>query len=63
VKAELPGRFTVLIDQAAQSQGLTRTDEYLSQWKWTDEEERKGTADEVAEALKKELESKFKSSK
>ena len=60
VKVELPSRFTVLIDQAAQAQGLTGTDDYLSQWKWTEEEEQRGTAAEVAEAVKKGLESKFK---
>ncbi len=60
VKVELSLRFTALIDQAAQSQGLTSTDDYLSQWKWSDEQEREGTAAEVAEVIKKELESKFK---
>lgn len=59
VKIEMPTRFTALIDQAAQSQGLTGTDDYLSQWKWSEEEERKGGAAEVADALKRELESKF----
>lgn len=60
VKVELPPRFTALIDQAAQTQGLTGTDEYLSQWKWSDEQERKGSASEVAEVIKKELEAKYK---
>jgi hypothetical protein len=59
VKIELPLRFTALIDQAAQSQGLTSTDDYLGQWKWSDEQERDGTAREVAEIIKRELESKF----
>jgi hypothetical protein len=59
VKIELPARFTARIDQAAQSQGLTNTDDYLSQWKWSDEQERDGTAEEVANAVKKELESRF----
>ena len=56
-KIELAPRFAVRIDQAAQSQGLTGTDEYLGQWKWGDESERAGTAQEVAAAIKKELES------
>jgi hypothetical protein len=60
VKVELSPKFTALIDQAAQSRGLTSTDDYLSQWKWTDEQKREGTATEVAEVIKKELESKFK---
>ena len=59
VKLELSPKFTALIDQSAQAQGLTGTDDYLSQWKWSDEQERKGGATEVAEAVRKELESKF----
>lgn len=59
VKVELPQRFVAKIDQAAQSQGLTETDDYLAQWKWSDEEERDGTAQEVAEMVQKELEAKF----
>jgi hypothetical protein len=59
IKIELPARFTARIDQAAQSQALTGTDDYLSQWKWSEEQERDGTAEEVANALKKELESRF----
>jgi hypothetical protein len=57
VKTELDSRFADRIDRAAQSQGLTSTDDYLSQWKWSEEQERPGTAQEVAEAVKKELES------
>lgn len=59
VNVELAPRFTARIDQAAQSQGLTSTDDYLSQWQWSEEQERKGTPAEVAEAIKKELELKF----
>ena len=59
IKVELPQRFIAKIDQAAQSQGLTETDDYLAQWRWSDEEEREGTAQEVAEAVQKELEAKF----
>ena len=59
VKLELAPRFAARIDQAAQSQGLTQTDDYLSQWQWSDEAEREGTAQAVAEAVKRELETKF----
>ena len=59
VKLELPARFTERIDEAAQRQGLTRTDDYLAQWKWSDEEEREGAAAEVAGAVKQELEAQF----
>lgn len=55
-KVELAPRFVARIDQAAQSQGLTQTDDYLAQWRWSDEREREGTAEEVANAVKKELE-------
>jgi hypothetical protein len=55
VKVELT-TFTEKIDQSAQSQGLTSSDDYLAQWKLGAEEERPGTAAEVAAALRKELE-------
>ena len=58
IKLELAPRFMTRIDEAAQSQGLTSTDDYLAQWKWSEEQERDGTASEVAEAIKKELEAK-----
>jgi hypothetical protein len=60
VKIELPPRFVARTDQAAQAQGLTQTDDYLGQWKWSEELEREGTAQEVAEAVKKELEAQFR---
>jgi Virulence factor len=56
LKVELAPRFMARIDDAAQSQGLTATDDYLAQWKWSDEQQREGTAAEVAEAIKKHLE-------
>ncbi|HKW29822.1 MAG TPA: virulence factor [Verrucomicrobiae bacterium] len=59
IKAELPPRFAVRIDALAQSKGLTNADDFLSQWKWSDEMERNGTADEVVQAVKHELERKF----
>ena len=55
-RIELAPRFMTRIDEAAQSQGLTSTDDYLGQWKWGEEQERAGSAAEVAEAVKKELE-------
>jgi len=59
VKLELPIRFTARIDDSAQKQGLTRADDYLSQWKWSDQQEREGAAAEVAEAVRQELETQF----
>ena len=36
-------------------EGLADTDEYLEQWGWSAEEQRPGTADEVADAVVAEL--------
>jgi Virulence factor len=58
VKIELGPKFVALIDQSAQTQGLTGNDDYLAQWKWGDELEREGDAQDVANALKRELEAK-----
>jgi hypothetical protein len=46
------------IDRLATQRGLQQADDYLAQWQWSDEEERVGTAREVAEAVVAELESK-----
>lgn len=54
----LDGRFMERIDILAAKRGLQAADDYLAQWKWTEEEEREGSAREVAEALKAELEAK-----
>ena len=59
VKLELSSKFVAMIDKAAKEQGLTSEDDYLAQWKWSDEEERPGTPEEVGNAVKKELEEKF----
>ena len=54
----LDDRFMKLIDILAAKRGLQDADDYLAQWKWSDEQERDGTAQQVAEAVKAELESK-----
>jgi hypothetical protein len=59
VKIDLGVRFTEKIDAAAQARDLAGTDDYLAQWKWSDEEEREGSARGVADAVKSELENKF----
>jgi hypothetical protein len=46
------------VDILAAKRGLQGSDDYLAQWKWTEEEEREGSAHIVAEALKAELEAK-----
>ena len=47
------------IDQAAQKKGLTKTDDYLDQWNWSEKKERPGDPEEVAEYVKNELEEKL----
>jgi Virulence factor len=57
VSLPMPPRFLERIDQLAMRRGLHATDDFLAQWRWSDDEERAGTAQEVAEAVKAELES------
>jgi hypothetical protein len=57
VTLPLPAKFMERIDIMAAKRGLTGADDYLAQWQWSEEEERAGTAAEVAEAVKAELES------
>jgi len=56
VKIELSQRFVARIDQAATAQGLTGTDAYLGEWRWGEELDRPGSAADVAEAVRRELE-------
>jgi hypothetical protein len=56
VTLPLDPRFMERIDQLAAQRGLQGTDDYLAQWRWSDEQERDGTAEEVAHAIKSELE-------
>ena len=58
VTLPLDAKFLELIDVLAAKRGLQQADNYLAQWKWSEEEEREGSASEVAEALKAELEAK-----
>ena len=60
IKLELDSRFIVKIDIAAKEQNLTDNENYLAQWNWSEEREREGDADVVAEIIKKELEEKLK---
>ena len=52
----LDSRFMERIDQLAAQRGLQSTDYYLAQFRWSDEQERDGTAEDVARAIKLELE-------
>ena len=58
VTAMLDDRFMSLIDAQAMKEGLRDTDSFLAQWHWSEEEEREGSAEEVAADLKVELEAK-----
>lgn len=52
----LDPRFMERIDQLATQRGLQGTDDYLDQWRWSEVQEREGSAEEVAHAVKRELE-------
>jgi hypothetical protein len=58
LNVELPQKFMVRIDALAAQRGLSAADDYLAQWRWSDEEERDGTAQEVADAVLAELEAR-----
>jgi hypothetical protein len=57
VTLPLGEKFMALIDRLAMERNLQNSDDYLAQWRWCDEADRPGSAREVAEALKQELES------
>ena len=52
----LAPRFMEHVDLLAAKRGLQSADDYLAQWKWSEEFEHEGSAREVAEAVKAELE-------
>jgi len=59
VSRALPERFQEQIDERAMREGLIGSDEYLNQWRWTEKRERAGSAEEVAEAVAREIEQQF----
>ena len=54
----LEDKFMAQVDILAAKHGLQSIDDYLAQWKWSEEQQREGSAQQVAEALKAELEAK-----
>jgi hypothetical protein len=58
VTVQLPDSFQERIDLMAARRGLQEADAYLAQWKWSEEEGREGSAEEVAQAVRAELEAK-----
>ena len=55
----LSNRFPVAIDEAAMRAGLTGSDDYLTQWRNGDWQERDGELPEVADALFAEVEAAY----
>ena len=58
VSLELSAKFLEHIDATAQKRGFTNADDYLAQWQWSDQQQREGSAQEVAESVKAEFEAK-----
>ena len=58
-KVQLSQRFQALIDATAMRQGLAGTDAYLEQWRRGERVARDGSAEQVANAVKEELEAGY----
>ncbi|HEY4233501.1 MAG TPA: virulence factor [Lacipirellulaceae bacterium] len=58
VSLQMSQKFIDLIDQMAMKRGLTGSDDFLAEWHWGEELDRDGSAQEVADAVKAELEAK-----
>jgi 5-methyltetrahydrofolate--homocysteine methyltransferase len=56
VNVELPARFAQRIDSLAQKRGLSGGDAYMAEYKWSDEQEKDGSAQAVAQAVMADLE-------
>jgi hypothetical protein len=56
VTLPLDPRFMERIDRLAAQRGLQGADDYLAQWHWSETQEREGSAEHVAHAVKRELE-------
>lgn len=56
VTVMLPDRFMQRIDQLAAARGLSDADAYLAEWHWSEDQDRPGSAQDVADAVKAELE-------
>lgn len=59
LSAELPPRFLDAADRAALATKLTGTDGYLSQFRWSEPQERAGSPAEVVAAVIAELDGAF----
>ena len=59
VSFELAPKFQAAIDQAAMASGLIGTDEYLDGFRWSEIQEREGSAEEVAATVVAELDASY----
>jgi hypothetical protein len=60
VRVPMPPRFLERIDEVATERGLAESDDYLAPWKWSDGEDRDGSAEDVAAAGLAELDADAK---
>jgi hypothetical protein len=58
VTLPFPQKFMERIDKLAAARGLSAADDYLAQWHWSEDQEREGSARQVAAAVVAELETK-----
>ena len=56
ITVPLDPKFMERIDQLAAQRGLQGSDDYLAAWRWSDERQREGSAEDVARAIRRELE-------
>ena len=59
VSQELPSRFQVAIDKAAMAADLAGTDQYLSEFHWSELLEREGSPGDVVAAVVAELDARY----
>jgi hypothetical protein len=59
VKRPMPRWFMQEISRITMREGLAGTDDYLAEFEWTEEVEREGPAQEVADAVSAELCTRF----
>jgi hypothetical protein len=55
VTLQMPDRFQERIDRLAAERGLGGADDYLAQWRWSEEDDRDGSAQAVAEVVRDDL--------
>lgn len=59
ISQELPSRFQVAIDKAAMAADLAGTDQYLSEFHWSERLQREGSPAEVVAAAVAELDAQY----